>query len=69
MFKSAQVGTALLFLSQEAKATKVSYRPIAGTAPWSKSGSESTGGTWLDPKWPVNYSVPNFGTDSDVLET
>ena len=69
MFKSAQVGSALLFLSQEAKATKTSYRPIAGTAPWSKSGEETTGPSWLVPTWPVNYSVPNFGVDSDVLET
>ena len=69
MFKSAQVGTALLFLSQEAKATKVSYRPITGTAPWSKSGEETTGPSWLVPTWPVNYSVPNFGTDKDIIET
>ena len=69
MFKSAQVGTALLFLSQEAKASKISYRPLTGTAPWSKSGEESTGPSWLVPTWPVNYSVPNFGVDSDIINT
>ena len=69
MFKSAQVGSALLFLSQDAKAAKISYRPLAGTAPWSKSGTESTGDNWLMPTWPVNYAVPNFGTDSDILDT
>ena len=47
----------------------MSYRPIAGTAPWSKSGEESTGDNWLVPTWPVNYAVPNFGVDHDILET
>jgi len=23
----------------------------------------------LDPKWPVNYAVPNFGKDHDIIAT
>jgi hypothetical protein len=60
------VGTALSFLSQDAKAAKVTYRPSAEAAPWYKTHD---GPTWQDPTWPVNYFVPNFGVDKDIAVT
>ncbi len=43
MFRSIQVGAALSFLSQDAKAAKVTYRPSAEAAPWYKTHN---GPTW-----------------------
>ena len=43
------------------------YRPTAEQAPWYKE--QSTGDTWMDPKWPVNYAVPNFGKDHEIIST
>ena len=45
----------------------VQYRPTAEAAPWYKE--QSTGDTWMDPKWPVNYAVPNFGKDHEIIST
>ena len=41
------------------------FRPIPGTAPWKKGDPA----TWVDPTWPVNYSVPDFGVDYDIIAT
>jgi hypothetical protein len=57
---------ALSLLSEETKAGKASFRPYTGTAPWYKEASHAT---WVDPDWDVNYFVPNFGVDTDILAT
>jgi len=41
-------------------------RPLAGTVPWHKDVSMAT---WVDPDWDVNYFIPQFGVDSDVMDT
>ena len=53
-----------LFASQ---AEALKYRPTAAQAPWYKE--QSTGETWMDPKWPVNYAVPSFGVDHDIRDS
>ena len=45
----------------------IQYRPTVEAAPWYKE--QSTGDTWMDPKWPVNYAVPNFGKDHEIIST
>lgn len=67
MFKKASVGVvALTYLSEDVKALKTKYRPYEGTAPWHKEVKDNT---WHTPDWNVNYFVPNFGVDKDVLNT
>ena len=67
MFKKVPMGiAALTFLSEEVKASKASFRPYAGTAPWYKMASTAT---WVDPDWNVGYTVPNFGVDHDIVST
>ena len=66
MYKSTQLSTLALFLSGT-KASKVSYRPTV-EEPWDKP-HDSPGNTWRDPTWAVSYPVPNFGVDSEILET
>lgn len=51
----------LTFLSGDAQAVK--FRPIEGTNPWHKPAKASK---WVDPDWPVNYFVPNFGVDKEI---
>lgn len=67
MFKKASVGVvALTYLSEDVKALKTKYRPPAGSNPWHK---EVKSNTWVAPDWDVNYFVPDFGVDNDVLNT
>ena len=40
------------------------FRPIEGTVPWKKDTSTAT---WVNPDWPVNYKVPDFGVDRDII--
>ena len=47
-------------------ASAIMYRPKAEQAPWYKT---HTGPTWMDPTWPVNYVVPNFGKDHEIIST
>lgn len=69
MFKSAQMGTIVLFLSKDAQANRVSYRPTSVEgAPWYKL-TDKPGETWKDPTWAVGYSVPNFGVDAEIKST
>jgi hypothetical protein len=50
-----------------ASAVKLAYRPYPGTVPW---GGAATLPEWVDPQdHPVNYFVPNFGTDTDIKST
>ena len=63
MFKKSTAGiAALTFLSGDAKAVK--YRPIQGTGPWHPKEHLTT---IDDPEHPINYFVPNFGTDRDIV--
>ena len=65
MFKSVPVGlAALTFLSEGVMASKAEYRPTSEQAPWYKTAK---GSTWNTPDWPVNYKVPNFGVDNEIL--
>jgi len=62
MFKSQVAGAVTLaLLTNEVKAVK--YRPPAGSNPWHKSASL---GELVDPKYPINYFVPNFGVDREI---
>jgi len=42
------------------------FRPTAGSVPW---GGAATRPTWDTPDYPVNYYIPNFGMDHNVLTT
>ena len=67
MFKKSSIGlVALSVLSEDVKAGKASMRPYAGTAPWYKEASHAT---WVKPDWDVDYFVPNFGVDTDIIAT
>ena len=69
--KSSILAIALMCASVEAYHIRplnlMQYRPTAAAAPWYKE--QSTGDTWMDPKWPVNYAVPNFGKDHEIMST
>jgi hypothetical protein len=63
--KSIIMGSVTLaLLTNEAKAIK--YRPPTGATPWYKKCS--VGGN-EDPEYPYNYVVPNFGVDTDIVQT
>ena len=55
---------ALTFLSGDAQAVK--YRPIPGSNPWHKDASLTT---IEKPDWKINYYVPNFGVDQDIVNS
>ena len=62
MLKSTVMGTVTLaLLTKDAKAVK--YRPPAGATPWYKV---ATVGENADPMYPYNYTVPNFGVDTEI---
>ena len=42
------------------------YRCDGTKHPWCK---KSKGSTWNKPDWPINYKVPNFGVDHDIVST
>jgi len=42
------------------------YRPPDGSVPW---GGAATRPTWDTPDYPVNYYIPNFGLDHNILTT
>jgi hypothetical protein len=63
------MSTLVLFLSNGANASRVSYRPTSKEgSPW-YTLHDNPGSTWRDPTWAVNYPVPNFGVDNEILET
>ena len=55
---------ALTFLSQDAQASTIKFRPYAGTAPWDSKPTSPTftqanyPGSVGDYTYPVNYFVP-----------
>ena len=65
MFSKPVVSLAVIGVAQ-AVHVKEGYRPYAGTVPWHKDVSEAT---WVSPDWNVDYFVPNFGVDRDVMAT
>ena len=60
----------LIVLAATASAVQVSsestYRPTSEQVPWYKTASSST---WNTPDWKMNYKVPNFGVDHEILVT
>jgi hypothetical protein len=68
MFKNTAAGlVALTYLSKDAQAVK--FRPPTGSVPWHKEGGDIEETSWAKPDWPVNYFVPDFGADQDVIDT
>jgi hypothetical protein len=65
MNKTSQAVLAALMLSG-ASATKLQYRPTAGSVPW---GGAAARPEWDTPPYPVNYYIPNFGADHNILTT
>ena len=53
---------ALLFSTTQAINHK--YRPPTGSVPWHDAATRPT---WDTPDYPVNYYVPNFGMDHNIL--
>ena len=45
---------------------KVGFRPPPGSVPWTHPASRPT---WDTPNYPINYYVPNFGVDHNILTT
>ena len=65
--KSVPLGImALSTLSEDAKASKLTFRPPQGSVPWHNAASLSS---WVKPDWNVDYFVPNFGVDKDIRST
>ena len=55
-----------LFAILATESSAIKFRPTEGSTPWHK---QETGSTWLEPKWPVNYVVPQFGVDHDIKDS
>lgn len=53
-------------LLSSVSSVKVGYRPPPGSVPWTKAASRPT---WDTPDYPINYYVPNFGVDHNILTT
>jgi len=65
MFKTRAGMAALALFTTDAVAVKIGFRPFDGTVPWHE---EAKTPEWHDPKdYPINYFVPHFGVDSDIL--
>ena len=65
MNKTSPLVIALLISGTEA--INHGFRPTAGSVPWGPA--DATRPTWDTPTHPVNYFVPNFGMDHNVLTT
>jgi hypothetical protein len=50
-------------LTTQVRAVKQKYRPPEGTVPWYK---EASVGELVNPEYPHDYFVPDFGVDSDI---
>ena len=57
--------TAAFFLVNSTEAVR--FRPTPGSVPWGPAPAEVP--TWHTPDYPVNYFVPNFGVDHNILTT
>lgn len=55
----------MALLSNEVSAVMLEYRPYAGSVPWHLPVTQPEFETPGD--HPVNYPVPNFGVDQDIL--
>ena len=65
MYKSISL-SAFLAATVEAKHSRQQARPYAGTAPWHEENRE---GKWFKLDYPIDYKVPNFGVDHDIIHT
>lgn len=65
MLIKTNLGMAALLLTAEQVNAKF-FRPLPGTAPWHKEGRE---GEWYKLDYPIDYPVPNFGMDHDIVST
>jgi hypothetical protein len=54
--------SALLLTMEQVKA----FRPLPNTAPWHKDQRELD---WFKLDYPINYKVPDFGVDHDIIAT
>jgi len=66
MFSKPMIGAIALAMVD---AKKAYFRPIPGTNPWHKDDAAISRATWVKPDWNVNYFVPNFGVDRDIITT
>jgi len=57
---------AVAVLVGTASAVQLGYRPTAGSVPWGGAASRPE---WDTPPYPVNYYIPNFGVDHNILTT
>jgi len=55
---------AIAVLTAQVSASK--FRPPQGAVPWHKEVKSSS---WVNPDWNVDYFVPNFGVDEDIVAT
>merc|ERR1712032_123900 len=53
-------------MGSSVSAVQLGFRPTAGSVPW---GGAATRPTWDTPDYPVNYYIPNFGLDHNMLTT
>ena len=56
----------IALLVSSGSAIQIKYRPPDGTVPWTNGASRPT---WDTPDYPVNYYIPNFGVDHNILTT
>ena len=56
----------LALMLSTTSAVKTTFRPTAGSVPWGGAASRPT---WDTPDYPVNYYIPNFGMDHNILTT
>jgi hypothetical protein len=65
MNKTSSAVLAALMLASTS-AVKLQFRPTTGSVPWGGSASRPE---WDTPPYPVNYYIPNFGEDHNILTT
>jgi len=64
MNKTSHLVVALMVATSSA--VQLQYRPTAGSVPWGGAASRPE---WDTPPYPVNYYIPNFGMDHNILTT
>jgi len=65
MNKTSSAVIALLLSGTSA--VKMHFRPTTGSVPWGPGAAARP--TWDTPDYPVNYYIPNFGMDHNILTT
>ena len=62
--KNNTLSFAVLALLSYTQAAKLSYRPPSGSTPWHQEDFPLN--KVLQPDYPINYYVPNFGVDTEI---